>query len=168
VEDGAIVGSTDGNAIEQNTFLIYGRPFGNFHLKAAVKLRNGNSGIQFRSARQDGPGWVVAGYQADFSDDGERSAWGNFYEERGRGRGLMATPGEGWEKGKSLVRRGDWNDIEVLACGARMELKLNNATTVAVRDNRALTGIIAIQLHRGAPMRVEVRNVRIQELGASC
>jgi hypothetical protein len=168
VEDGAIVGSTAGNAIEQNTFLIYNRPFGNFHLKAAVKLRNGNSGIQFRSTRQDGSGWVVTGYQADFSDDDERSAWGNFYEERGRGRGLMATPGEGWEKGKSLVRRGDWNDIEVLACGARMVLKLNSATTVAVRDAKSSSGVIAIQLHRGAPMRVEVRDIKIRELGDSC
>ena len=84
VEDGAIVGSSDGHTIEQNTFLILDRPFSDFVLRLELKLRNGNSGIQFRS--KVFADWVVKGYQADASDAGDRSAWGNFYEEKGRGR----------------------------------------------------------------------------------
>jgi hypothetical protein len=166
VDNGIIVGSTDQQSTGQNTFLVYKEPFSNFHLISEVKLRNGNSGIQFRSERKEG--WIVAGYQADFSDDGDRSAWGNFYEERGRGRGVMATPDEGWRKGKALVRPGDWNEIQVLACGPRIEVKLNAQTTVQARDDRAASGVIAIQLHSGKPMQVAVRKMRIRPMEGSC
>ena len=102
VKDGAIVGSSDGHAVGTNTYLIHERPFANFVLKLEVRLRNGNSGIQFRSRHIPGPGWIVHGYQADLSDAGERSAWGNFYEEKGRGRGMMATPDEGWQRAEGV------------------------------------------------------------------
>lgn len=166
VEDGVITGSTDKESAAENTFLIYKEPFSDFHLIAEVKLRNGNSGIQFRSERREG--WVVAGYQADFSDDGERSAWGNFYEERGRRRAVMATPDEGWQKGKSLVKPGDWNEIQVLACGPRIEVRLNGQTTVQAKDEKSPSGIVAIQLHSGKPMQVAIRRMRIKPLEGSC
>jgi len=68
VSDGAIVGSSDGHAGETNTYLILDRRFADFVLRLEVRLRNGNSGIQFRSRHIQGPGWIVHGYQADFSD----------------------------------------------------------------------------------------------------
>lgn len=166
VENRSIIGSTDQHTAEHNTFLIHKDPVSDFHLIAEVKLRNGNSGIQFRSERREG--WIVAGYQADFSDAGERSAWGNFYEERGRGRGMMETPDQGWQKGKSLVRPGDWNEIQVIACGPRIEVKLNGETTVEARDNRSTSGVLAIQLHDGKPMQVAVRRMRIRSLEGAC
>lgn len=169
VENGAIVASTDVHKIEQNTFLIHKDPVTDFHLIAEVNLRNHNSGIQFRSKRIDGPGWIIAGYQADFSDAGERSAWGNFYEERGRRRTLMKTEDEGWRKGKTLVRKGDWNEIQVIACGPRVEIKLNGGTTVVGHDDKSPSGLLALQLHSGVPMRVEFRNVRIKRFeGGKC
>ena len=146
VKDGVMVGSTD------------------FVLKAEVRLRNGNSGIQFRSTLLPGPGWVVTGYQADFSEAGERSAWGNFYEEKGRGRAVMKTPDEGWRTGQKLVRAGDWNEYEILAQGNHIRLKLNGVATVDTTDHKASSGVIAIQLHIGEPMRVECRNLRIKPL----
>ena len=166
VKDGAIVGSTDHHAIKQNTFLIYQRPQSDFILKAEVRLRNGNSGIQFRSAHLPGPGWIVSGYQADFSDAGDRSAWGNFYEERGRGRTIMKTPDEGWQKAKSLVRLRDWNEYEILAEGKHIRLKLNGAVTIDSTDDKASSGVIAIQLHSGEPMQVECRNIKLKRLNA--
>jgi hypothetical protein len=169
VENGAIVGSTDNHKVEQNTFLIHKDPVTDFHLIAAVKLRNHNSGIQFRSRQLEGPGWIVSGYQADFSDAGDRSAWGNFYEERGRSRSVMKTPDEGWRKGKTLVRVGEWNEIQVLACGTRIEIKLNGQTTVVAHDDKSPSGILALQLHSGVPMRVEFRSMRIRHLeGGRC
>lgn len=164
VENGAIVGSTDRKAAAQNTFLVCEKPFADFILRADVRLRNHNSGIQFRSRLLDGPGWIVTGYQADFSEAGDRSAWGNFYEEKGRGRGVMKTPDEGWRIGRRLYHRGDWNTYEILAQGQRIRLTLNGAVTVDTRDDRASNGVIAIQLHAGEPMRVEVRNIRIKPL----
>ncbi|HUG81733.1 MAG TPA: DUF1080 domain-containing protein [Bryobacterales bacterium] len=162
VEDAAIVGSTDGHGIEHNSFLILDRHYGNFVLRLQIKLRNGNSGIQFRGSRL--PDWVVKGYQADASEAGERSAWGNLYEEKGRGRGVMATPSEGWDRAKSIVHQGQWNDYEIYANGDHIRLTLNGAVTIDARDAESSSGVIAIQLHTGAPMEVRLRNIRIREL----
>jgi hypothetical protein len=164
VHDGAIVGSSDGRPVAQNTFLIHRKPFSNFLLKAEVRLRNGNSGIQFRSAALPGPGWVVAGYQADLSDAGERSAWGNFYEEKGRGCGVMKTPDEGWRAAQKIVRSGGWNAYEILAQGNRIQLRLNGVVTIDTADDKGSSGVIAFQLHAGPPMRVEFRNVKLKPL----
>ncbi len=165
VSDGAIVGSSDGINLEQNTFLVHDGSFADFVLRLDVRLRNGNSGIQFRSRRMPGPGWVVHGYQADFSDAGARSAWGNFYEEQGRGRGLMPTPDAGWHRARDIVRPGGWNSYEIRAVGDAIRLTLNGRVTFAGEDSRSPAGIVAIQLHSGVPMRVECRNVRIRRLG---
>jgi hypothetical protein len=164
VRDGSIIGSTDGRPIQQNSFLIHRKPYSNFILKLKVRLRNGNSGIQFRSTGLPGPGWVVAGYQADLSDAGDRSAWGNFYEERGRGRGVMRTPDEGWRTARSVVRSGDWNEYEILAQGNRIRLRLNGLTTIDATDDKASDGVIAFQLHAGEPMQVEFRDIRLKPL----
>ena len=164
VENSVIVGSSDGHPFNVNTFLIYKKPFADFILKADVKLRNHNSGIQFRSIQLPGPGWIVSGYQADFSEAGDRSAWGNFYEERGRSRSVMKTPDEGWQIGQKVYRKGDWNTYEILADGPHIRLKLNGTRTVDTTDDKAASGIIAIQLHAGEPMRVEVRSVKLKPL----
>jgi hypothetical protein len=161
-QDGVIVGSTDGHAVQHNTFLIYDRKFSNFILRADIKLRNHNSGIQFRS--EELPDFVVTGYQADASEAGEHSAWGNFYEEKGRGRNVMKNPDEGWAIGKTVYKKGDWNAIEIDARGPNMRLKLNGVETIRVVDNKAANGVIAFQLHMGQPMKVEFRNIRIKVL----
>jgi len=164
VRNGAILGSSDGHPVKENTFLIYQRSHADFVLRAEVRLRNGNSGIQFRSVARPGPGWVVTGYQADFSDADERSAWGNFYEEKGRGRAVMKTTDEGWQKARSIARPGDWNHYEIFAQGSRIRLQLNGVVTIDTTDGKAASGVIAIQLHAGEPMQVEIRNVKLKPL----
>ncbi len=162
VQDGAIVGTTDGHPIKENTFLVYGKRFSDFILRFDIKLRNHNSGVQFRSTVL--PNFVVTGYQADASEVGDHSAWGNFYEEKGRGRAVMKTEDEGWLKAKSLVRHGDWNSYEVFAQGSQIRLKFNGAETINLQDDKAREGVIALQLHAGTPMRVEFRNIRLKVL----
>jgi hypothetical protein len=165
VENGVIVGASDGHPFKVNTFLIYKGVFSNFVLKGDIKLRNHNSGIQFRSEQLPGAGWMVHGYQADASEVGdEKSAWGNLYEERLRGRGAMKSPDEGWKIGKTLVHHGDWNTYEVLADGAHIQLKLNGVVTLDLHDTAAASGIIALQLHAGPEMRVEFRNLKLKRL----
>ena len=164
VRNGSIVGSSDLHPVETNTFLIYGKSFDDFILRLEVRLRNGNSGIQFRSEQVTGPGWIVRGYQADLSDAGERSAWGNFYEERGRGRTLMAAPDEGWQRAKEIVLHRNWNRYEIRAEGDRVRLTLNGKVTFDGTDDQAKSGIVAIQLHAGPAMQVECRSIRIRPL----
>src|SRR5579863_3020882 len=60
VREGMIVGATTGVTMTDNSFLISKKPYRNFILRAEMKLRNLNSGIQFRSEAM--PNWVVRGY----------------------------------------------------------------------------------------------------------
>jgi len=166
VQDGAIVGSSDGHPFKVNTFLIYRRRnFSDFILKASIKLRNHNSGIQFRSQELPGPGWMVKGLQADASEAGdEKSAWGNFYEERGRSRNMMKTPDEGWLKAKPVLRKQDWNDYEIMADGPHIRLTFNGVVTIDTQETQSKDGILALQLHAGEEMRVEFRDMKIKVL----
>jgi hypothetical protein len=157
VQDGAIVGSTEGVPIENNTFLIYReKRFGDFALRAQVKLRNHNSGIQFRS--EELPGWGCRGYQADMA---QGNWWGGIYEERGT-RGVMVN---GWKgKAEKVVKPDDWNDIEIYCRGDSLRIKVNGMVTAELKDSAAREGVIALQLHTGTPMEVRFRNIRIREL----
>ena len=155
VHDGMIVGSTEGAKLTHNSFLITKQSFGNFILKAECKLRNHNSGIQFRSEAL--PDWVVRGYQADMAAD---NYWGNIYEEKGT-RGTMV---DGWPKAKTVVRLKDWNEYEISCQGDHIQLKLNGVETADLHDSARLSGIIALQLHAGPPMEAYFRNIRIKEL----
>ena len=164
-ENGVIVGDSDGKAFKVNTFLIHEGAFANFVLKGDIKLRNHKSGIQCRSERLPGEGWILKGYQADASEVGdEKSAWGNFYEERGRGRGTMKTPDQGWLVAKPIVRHGDWNSYEILADGDHIRLTFNGVLTIDTHDRVAATGLIGLQLHAGPEMRVEFRNLKLKKL----
>jgi len=155
VRDGMIVGSTEGVKLKSNSFLITKQPYKNFILRAEVKLRNHNSGIQFRSEAL--PDWVVRGYQADMA---ENNYWGSIYDERGRG--MLA---EGWKgKAETVVKAKDWNEYEILCDGDHIQLKLNGLVTADIHDSAKLEGIIALQIHAGPPMEAYFRNVRIKIL----
>ena len=77
VKDGAIVGSTKAEKpLKANSFLATKKSYKNFVLKAKFKLRNHNSGIQFRSKLLEN--YRVIGYQADIADN---QYMGILYEE---------------------------------------------------------------------------------------
>ncbi len=156
VEDGAIVGSTEGVTLEANSFLITRRKFRNFDLKLEAKLRNHNSGIQFRSEAL--PGWSVRGLQADMA---ENNWWGSIYDERGT-RGVIVN---GWKgKAEMVVKPGDWNQYQIFCQGGLIQLQVNGLVTAELRDEPEREGVIALQLHRGPPMEVRFRNIRIRVL----
>ncbi|MBI3694428.1 MAG: DUF1080 domain-containing protein [Acidobacteria bacterium] len=154
VKDGVLVGSTEGHPLQHNTFLITKDSYSDFVLKLEIKLRNHNSGIQFRSKRA--PEYVVSGYQADAA---EGNWWGSLYEERGRG--VLVN---GWKgKGEKVVKASDWNQYEITARGNHIQLKLNGLVTAELDDDKARDGIIALQLHQGPPMQVEFRNMKLKK-----
>ncbi len=156
VQNGTIVGSTEGVTLQGNTFLISKKKYANFILRAEVKLRNHNSGIQFRSEAL--PNWVVRGYQADMA---ENNYWGCIYDERGK-RGVLVN---GWkDKAEKVVKLKDWNDYEIQCEGDHIQVKLNGMLTADLHDSERLEGIIAFQLHRGPPMEAYFRNIRIKVL----
>jgi len=156
VEDGEIVGRSKEKELKKNEFLVTDKPYGDFILKAKVKYKNGNSGIQFRSARAaDG---AVAGPQADIAN----GYWGLLYEERRRGI-LEQYPKD---KAEALVKKGDWNDFEIMAQGQHVVIKINGTTVIDRTDPKfEKSGIIALQLHAGPPMEIRFKDIEIKTLG---
>lgn len=162
VENGEIVGSTEGVTIEHNTFLSTKESYSDFILKAKVKLRNHNSGIQFRSEQQ--PDYVVAGYQADIA---EQTYFGMLYEEKKRGimEYWKAMTPEEQAKTQTYVKQGDWNEYEIICEGDHVKLILNGHVTCDITDPEgAKTGIIALQLHAGPAMEVRFKDISIKDL----
>jgi hypothetical protein len=155
VEDGEIVGRTKGD-LKKNEFLVTEKPYGDFVLKAKVKIRNGNSGIQFRSKRADNG--VVSGPQADVAE----GYWGLLYEERGRG--ILERYPE--EKANEIVKKDGWNEFVITAKGPHVTIDLNG-TRVIDRDDPKFDkeGIIALQVHVGPAMEVRYKDIEIQEIG---
>jgi hypothetical protein len=183
VENGAIVGQTTADKQPaQNTFLIWrgGSP-ADFELKLQFKLTGFNSGIQFRSIELPDIKYAMKGYQADM--DGEQRYTGQIYEERGRGflamRGQFAYIGEKKKPAvagsvgdsdelKKLIRNEDWNDLDLIARGNTIIQMLNGRITSMLIDDdtagRKLEGLIGIQVHKGPPMKIEARNIRLKKL----
>jgi hypothetical protein len=69
---------------------------------------------------------------------------------------------------RALIKINDWNQFHVIARGNTLIHLLNgHVTAVFVDDdqaNRSLQGLIGVQLHVGAPMKVEFRNIYLKNL----
>lgn len=192
VRDGAIRGeTTPDNAAQGNTFLIWtGGTTKDFDLRLSFRCGDSNnSGIQYRSQRADHPGaknrWVVRGYQHEIRNSTQLpSVAGFIYDEGGR-RGRMCLVGEKavWDaEGKKevvdtlitgeqyakLFRPNEWNDVVIIARGPHIQHFLNGRLIVDCTDLDAKSarreGVLALQLHAGAPMWAEFKDIRIREL----
>ncbi|MFP6611920.1 MAG: family 16 glycoside hydrolase, partial [Pirellulales bacterium] len=179
VEDGAITGQTTADKpTSGNTFIIWRQgQLDDFELKLKYKIIGGNSGIQYRST--DLGNFVVGGYQADFEAGNTWS--GAHYHEKGRG--ILAKRGEKAEiaadgkrkvletLGKSSdlqakINKEDWNDYHIIARGNEFIHKINDTVMSHVIDNHKSgfrqSGILALQLHAGPPMKVQFKDIRLK------
>jgi hypothetical protein len=183
VKDGAIVGeTTKENPAKGNTFLIRKDvTVTDFELRFRFRLTSANnSGVQYRS--KDFGKWVAGGYQYDINTGPEHM--GKLYDERGK-RGRIAMGGEKvvWKDGKKEVtgataekdalaaaeKKGDWNEGAVVVKGNHIVHLLNGVTVVDFtdeqEDQRYNFGIVALQIHAGAPMKIEFKDIRLKTLG---
>ena len=143
--------------IDHNTFLIYrAKPFSDFVVRFEVKLRNHNSGMQFRSEAL--PDYVMKGLQGDMAAG---NWWGSIYDEKGT-RGVLVN---GWKgKAEKVVKAGEWNDYEIFCQGENIRITVNGLVTSELKDSVKLEGLLGLQVHAGPPMEVRFRNLRIKEL----
>jgi len=179
VENGVIVGRTPTpNDLSSNQFLIWrGELAGDFELHARMRQLGNNSGIQYRSREVlEADRWVVAGYQLDVHPIDHLN--GQLYEERGRllmgrnGHSVVVDPaGEKWlveEMPLLVTDDAQWNEYSIIARGNRLEHRINGTTVFRMTDYdeqaRALDGLLAFQIHRGPPMKVEIKDVRYRPL----
>ncbi len=67
-----------------------------------------------------------------------------------------------------LFKLDDWNDVEIIAKGSRLQHYLNGTLILDCTDNHpelALReGVLALQLHAGKPMWAEFKDISIQHL----
>jgi 3-keto-disaccharide hydrolase len=187
VKDGAIRGqTTKENPTRGNTFCIWrDGNLKNFVLKIKFRIRNGNSGIQYRS--QDLSNWQVSGYQAEVEN--KQGKVGFLYHEHGRGwmvnvGDIMVVERDKKDKvqknvvGKiadvnELIKAGyyknkDWNEYIITCRGNHIIHMLNGFQTIEMIDNdpkdRIMEGILALQIHAGPPMLVEFKDIRVRHL----
>lgn len=190
VRDGAITGqSTPEKVVDPNTFLVWKQgELDDFELKLKFRIQGdnpqgqANSGIQYRSRVLDPEKFVVGGYQADF--EGGTKYSGILYEERGRGilalrsQKVKILPAQGKPKievtgstGDSdaiqaAIRQGDWNDYRIVARGNHLQHYINGHLTIEVVDEdvarRAMSGVLALQMHKGPPMTVQFTDIQLK------
>jgi hypothetical protein len=162
IEEGAVVGGNLKTRIPRNEFLTSARRYTNFVLRLEVKLigkQKPNAGIQIRTERIPNH-HEVKGYQADMGV----GWWGALYDESRR-RKVLARPAK--DVIAKALKEKDWNDYEIHCEGKRIRLKINGTQTVDYTEpdnDIPQFGIIALQIHSGAPTEAWSRNVRIREL----
>jgi len=178
VVDGVLTAeSTAATPLATNNHLIWkgGTP-GDFEFRAEFRLsKSANSGVQLRSEA------VIdrdTGYQADMNGGGNYV--GFIYHPKMHligGRGEKVTLAADGKKEsqrfadsaelQKLYKMEDWNSYRIICKGPSITLYLNGVLTTQVVDLRPDTprqGVITLQLHKGTPMKIEYRNIRIKEL----
>ena len=177
--------------VNGNTFLIAtadgkDATYGDFEFRVSFRFAAdrpfGNSGIQYRSKHfpdNKENKWVVGGYQADC--DLKNQYTGICYEEKGRGifckfgkNMTVAADGKKTETGTGATEEqlkaarkpaGEWNDYIVICKGSHCVQILNGVVVAEFNDvekgKSAATGILALQMHAGAAMKIDFKNPRI-------
>ena len=190
VKDGVIRGETTKEKVAKgNTFLVWTEgKTKDFELRLSV--RNGavnNSGIQYRSQVDKNNKWRVRGYQHEIRNSNKLpNVSGFIYDEGGLagGRGRTCHVGEkavcGPDKKKEvtgtlitaeeyekLFKVDEWNDVIIIAKGNRIQHYMNGRLVLDFTDNHPAAlkeGVLALQLHAGAPMWVEFKDIRVREI----
>ena len=96
------------------------------------------------------------------------------YHERGRGivakhgqKVMVDQAGDKWVTGTTgpiqQIELEEWNTFEIIAIGNKLVHKLNGEVCAEIIDHdrkgRLMKGIIALQVHRGPAMRVQMKDV---------
>jgi hypothetical protein len=192
VRHGAIRGeTTEENPAQGNTFLIWqDGATKDFELRLSFRCNAANnSGIQYRSKHvtegQVRNAWVVRGYQHEIRNENRLPSVSGFIYDEGGKRGRICLVGEKavWgadgqktvtgtlidqEGYAELFLLDDWNDVVIVARGARIRHYLNGRLILDFTDNdpqlALREGVLALQLHGGRPMWVEYRDIRLREI----
>jgi hypothetical protein len=184
VKDAAITGQTTPADVQQGkmTYLVWkGGEVKDFELRLAFRFQGErvNTGVSYRGKNIGN--WVVTGYQADIESGNQ---WNGILVEM-EGRRFLGMRGQKTvndaagkmnvvgsvgdpEALDRLVKRGDWNDYMIIAKGNHLIHKINGQTMTDVIDDnpekRALSGVLAFQLHHSYPQTVQFKNIRIKAL----
>ncbi|MCH2209358.1 MAG: DUF1080 domain-containing protein [Lentisphaerales bacterium] len=180
VENGVIVGSTFGEKLKKNTFLIWkDGDVGDFELQYECKVEGqNNSGMMYRAEMLDSKIWRLKGNQVDCHPKAEYC--GMLYSEA-TGRGIVAQRGTkvvvdagtgkpkvvGKTEAATPVDISKWNTYKIVAKGNRLLHYVNGRLAIDLTDNHKemrLKGLIGMQIHAGKPMKAFFKNIQLKKL----
>jgi len=157
VEDGVFVGRA--NKEKLYGLLVSDKQFKNFTVRFKFKSLTGDSGFYIRTIIKEPE--KAHGLQVQVGPPNTGS--GGIYESYGR-KWIPAKPAADFEK--QYLKPNDWNEYVVIAREQEIILKVNGAvfSHVIDREKRDIPneGLIALQLHRGPPMKVQFKSIRIK------
>ena len=157
VVDGTILG-TSPRSEPRHGLLMTNRRFRNFRVRAKFKVTSGDSGFYFRVEKTN-TNVSVRGFQAEVDNSKEV---GGLYETSMRAWVRKPDP----KVISRLVKPGNWTDLLVSAIGNNITVFLNGTKVTELLDDAKCLkeGHIALQLHGGQDMRVQFKDLAIQEL----
>ena len=166
IVDGAFVGGSLTEKVENNQFLATKKKYRNFDLTLKFKLVGTegfvNSGVQLRSVRIEKPAHEMRGYQADIGDP---EWWGCLYDESRRNKVIAKSD---MSKVGPVLKKDDWNTYRIRCEGPRIQLWLNGVQTVDYTETdpeiAKEDGHIAVQIHGGAKAEAWFKDIQIEEL----
>lgn len=164
IENGMLIGGSLTETVPHNDFIVTTKSYSNFVLKLKFKLSGTdgfiNTGVQFHSKRLTDPPYEMTGYQADLGE----KYWASLYDESRRNKTLIGPDSLLVNK---ILKRGDWNDYEVLSQNGRIRIKLNGTQTVDYKEpDKSIpqSGLIGLQIHGGGKAEVAYKDMWIEEL----
>ncbi|MEM9283828.1 MAG: DUF1080 domain-containing protein [Verrucomicrobiota bacterium] len=182
VVDGAIKGETvEGSP---NTFLLSEKQYGNFELQFEVKVHDSlNSGCQIRSREKVEADLATTGKNGKPATDLQRLFGPQVELEASPGQSAYIygeATGRGWispepqdkEHSHDYMKNGEWNQIKIIAQGARIQTFVNGNAVADLSDEEIYKthpkGHIGLQVHgikKGTgPFDVYWKNIKIKEL----
>ncbi len=158
VKDGVIIGKNS-KPVKVSTYLLTEREFSDFRLLATVKLVESemHSGIAMwgKQAPEHGDEYTFAGHLVMFPSD-----WG-FFDLFGRG----GLPVDG-EPAKKVGHQHDWNEMEILAQGNRIQVAVNGsqvADWADPKEDALYSGPIGLQLHSNdVPQEIHFKDLKLE------
>ncbi|MBI5095856.1 MAG: DUF1080 domain-containing protein [Candidatus Hydrogenedentes bacterium] len=185
VEDGAITATISAeHPTDRNHYLVYqGGKLGDFEVKLRHRIlsaKDVNCGFQFRSEMFDGKITDdCRGYQVD---NNTGTPWlVRLYDEHGRetlawrgertvfdATGQRTTTVIPGDDGPARFKLDEWHEYDLTCRGPVLSLKVNGRLVAEVVDNdpkqQDFSGIFALQLHSGPPMKVQFKDIRLRLL----
>ncbi len=155
-QDGLLV--CESGPDKQYGYLSTNKNYKNFVLTLQFKQSaNGNSGVFFRSTIPEGV--KISGWQAEVAPSGQHT--GGIYESYGRG--WLIQPKAEDEK---YLKFGEWNDYKIKCNGDEVTTWLNGHQMCYIKDAKIGEGVgfIALQIHEGGGIKVQWKNIEIEEL----
>lgn len=125
-------------------------------------LREGNTGIQFRSRLKGKDG--VTGPQVEMEEASRGRGWSGGIYGQGLGGYFYPLWLEAHAKARSAVKYDDWNRITIYAKGDTVKTWLNGVPCAHWKTQEYLKGYFALQVHKSEEGLISFRNIKVKTL----